>query len=213
MIGNNKKYIIGTQGEIEFYLDRPQRPSPKGLVLIAHPHPLLGGSAEHKVPSFLAKELVNDGWIAVRLNFRGVGNSKGSHDQGNGETDDLVLLAQHLQTEFNVLSLSLVGISFGAFVQAKAAKRLVEMGLHIHKLCLIAMPNGKVQTGRVYAPPQDIPNALVIHGELDQQIPLSSIFEWARPTKKPVCVLTGSDHLFSGQLLELRNQLIEYLNS
>lgn len=209
----NSRNILGQEGEIEYLLDEPQTSNPKGIAIIAHPHPLLGGSANHKIPSFIAKELVTQGWTTARMNFRGAGNSAGTHDHGDGETDDLVLLTQHLLSEFANLNLTLIGISFGAYVQAKAAKRLTEMGHPIHKLCLLAMPFGKVQTGRIYAPPQDIPNALVVHGELDEQIPISSIFEWARSTKKPVCVMTGSDHLFSGQLIQLKEQLFNYLNT
>ncbi len=75
------------------------------------------------------------------------------------------------------------------------------------------MPNGTVQSGRSYEPPQDIPNVLVLHGELDEQIPITNIFEWARPNKIPVCVMTGADHLFTGQLVKLNQQVVDYLNS
>jgi alpha/beta superfamily hydrolase len=76
-------------GRIEILFDVPDA-APRAVAVIAHPHPLLGGSAEHKVPAILARGLRDDGWVALRPNFRGVGGSEGVHDEGMGEVDDLV---------------------------------------------------------------------------------------------------------------------------
>ena len=111
-----KQLIDGPQGVIELLVDVPLTQPAKGLAIVAHPQPLLGGSAQHKVPHFLAKALTDAGWLVVRPNFRGVGGSVGQHDGGKGESSDLLWLAQTLREGVRPKALALVGISFGAFV-------------------------------------------------------------------------------------------------
>ena len=84
------------QGNMELLVDVPGAPL-KGIALIAHPQPLLGGSARHKIPFSLARALSDDAWLAIRPNFRGVGRSEGEHDQGEGESDDLLCLVHALR--------------------------------------------------------------------------------------------------------------------
>lgn len=184
-----------------------------GVVILAHPQPLLGGSAQHKVPQFLAKALAQAGWWVLRPNFRGVGLSAGRHDQGEGETQDLIWLAGVVRAQTPELPMSLVGISFGAYVQACVAAHLQQHGHPAQHVVLAAMPYGEVQGGRRYDTPQGLANTHLIHGEMDERVPLRSVLDWARPTSQAVCVVPGADHLFSGKLPLLRDLTLAFLSS
>lgn len=205
--------LEGPCGIIELLVDVPKTSGVVGWALIAHPQPLLGGSAQHKVPHFLARSLVERGWIAVRPNFRGVGRSTGNHDLGEGEAEDLRWLVDEARRgQLGEVPFALVGVSFGAFVQAKVAKKLQIEDLPAQYVCLAATPCGEVEGGRHYYTPQGISNALVIHGEQDERVPLQSIFDWARPSSQVVSVIPGADHLFTGKLPVLRSLILDFLH-
>lgn len=196
---------------MEVLVNVPTQPQPLGLALMAHPQPLLGGSAQHKIPHFLAKAMAEAGWLVVRPNFRGVGQSAGAHDGGQGETDDLLWLIEQLLPPGSDLPLVLAGFSFGAYVQAKVAAALTTQGRAIHSLCLAGMPYGTVDSGRTFNTPQGLPQALVLHGEHDRQVPLGLILDWARPSGQMVCVIPGADHFFTGRLPMLRRAILDFL--
>ena len=80
--------LTGSAGPLECRLDKPEH-SPRGIALIAHPHPLYGGTMDNKVVQTLARAFIAVGYVCVRMNFRGVGQSGGIHDAGEGETDDM----------------------------------------------------------------------------------------------------------------------------
>lgn len=206
-----KHLIDGPYGAIELLVDVPAAQPHKGLAIVAHPQPILGGSAQHKVPHFLAKALSEAGWLVVRPNFRGVGGSAGEHDRGNGESIDLLWLTQTLRGDLSPSALALVGISFGAYVQAKVAAHLQAQGMGADHVVLAAMPWGEVEGGRSYDTPQGITNALVIHGELDDRVPLATVLEWGRIGSQVVSVIPGSDHLFTGKLPMLRKLILDFL--
>lgn len=202
--------VEGPAGRMEVLIDVP-RPSPVGVAVVAHPQPLLGGSALHKIPQLLARGLCDAGWLVVRPNFRGVGRSEGMHDQGAGEAQDLLALSHSLRGSCAGLPLGLVGFSFGAFVQARVARALADEGAPAWRVCLAGMPAGTVDGGRRYDPPSGLPDALVVHGELDDRVPLSSVLDWARPDTQPVVVMPGADHFFTGRLHVLRNLVLAHL--
>jgi alpha/beta superfamily hydrolase len=114
-------------GPLEVIVDLPRQEA-CGIAIVGHPQPLLGGSAMHKIPLFLARSMAEAGWIVVRPNFRGVGRSAGTHDEGRGETEDVLALLHLLRTHWPDLRLALIGFSFGAFVQARVARALVDAG-------------------------------------------------------------------------------------
>lgn len=201
--------IAGPAGSIECLIDLPDR-TPTGVALIAHPQPLRGGNAAHKVPQWLARTVAQAGWIAVRPNFRGVGRSAGAHDAGIGETDDLLWLCAELRATRPDLRLALLGFSFGAFVQARVARALATHGAPAWRVVLAGMPSGEAG-GRRYDPPDGLADALVVHGERDESVPLQAILDWARPTVQPVVVIPGADHAFSGKLHLLRAQVLRHL--
>ena len=194
--------IAGGAGTIECALDLPdsaQFPSPRGIALVAHPHPLYGGTMDNKVAQTLARAFVALGYATARMNFRGVGASAGVHDAGHGETDDMALLLAHMRERFPGLPAALSGFSFGTFVQAQLQQRLQQQGEPAERLVLVGAAAGK------WAMP-DIPaDTILIHGEQDDTIPLSAVLDWARPQDIPVIVIPGADHFFHRRLQHIKN--------
>ncbi len=210
-ISQGNHAIDGPSGDIEIFVDVPTSGVVNGVAIVCHPQPLLGGSAQHKVPHYLAKSLTEIGWLVFRPNFRGVGRSGGKHDRGDGEAQDIYWLAQQIKGQFPIAPVALIGVSFGAFVQAKVAEKLESTGQQAEHVVLSAMPWGEVEGGRTYDTPQTIANALVIHGELDERVPLASIFAWARSSTQVVSVIPGADHLFTGKLPVLKDLIVTFL--
>ncbi|MFZ6842965.1 alpha/beta hydrolase [Undibacterium sp. RuTC16W] len=197
--------INGAVGQLECALDLPdagQFTAPRGLALVAHPHPLFGGSMDNKIAQTLARAFVTLGYVAVRMNFRGVGKSEGVHDHGAGETDDMALLLAHMRQRYPELPLALGGFSFGTFVQSQLQQRLTAQGKPAERLALIGTAAGKW-------PLPDVPaNTILIHGELDDTIPLQAVFDWARPQDIPVIVIPGADHFFHRKLQHIKNYVV-----
>ena len=183
--------VAGPVGQLDVLIDRPSE-RPRGHALIAHPHPLFGGTMDNKVVQTLARAFVQNGWISIRFNFRGVGASEGMHDKGVGETEDLLAVAQYAMARFETQALLLAGFSFGSFVQTRVAKRIA-----CERMVLVGPAVGRF-------PAETVPgNTLVIHGELDDVVPLSAVFDWARPQNLPVVVVPGGEHFFHGRLNQL----------
>jgi alpha/beta superfamily hydrolase len=165
------------------------------------------------VPHVLARALSQAGWLVARPNFRGVGRSAGTYDEGNGETDDLLALCGALRSAHPELRLALIGFSFGAFVQARVARMLADGGSPAWRVVLAGMPFGAVESGRRYDTPDGIPGALVVHGESDESVPLTAVLDWARPSSHPVVVVPGADHFFTGRLPLLRALTLSHLGA
>src|SRR3954468_1793109 len=119
--------LTGGAGLMECLLDLPPG-APRGIALVAHPHPLYGGTMDNKVAATLARTFVALGYVAARFNFRGVGASEGVHDDGRGETDDMAVMLAHMQATYPGLPVALSGFSFGTFVQAQLQQRLQAAG-------------------------------------------------------------------------------------
>ena len=105
-----KILIDGPAGRIEVIMERPD--APRGIALIAHPHPLGGGANTNKVAYTLARTFVSLGYASFRPNFRGVGNTEGVHDEGHGETDDLLAVLEDAKSRCGNLPVALAGFSF-----------------------------------------------------------------------------------------------------
>jgi len=186
-------FIDGGAGRIETVLDRPEG-ALRGVALVAHPHPLHGGTLDNKVVQTLARTFVELGYAALRPNFRGVGASEGVHDEGRGETEDLLRVAAHGKEAFGDLPLVLAGFSFGAAVQTQVAQRTRPL-----RVVLVGVAVGRFHSETV---PSD---SIVIHGELDETVPLSKVLDWARPQELPVIVIPGADHFFHLRLHVIKN--------
>jgi alpha/beta superfamily hydrolase len=193
-------FIDGGAGRIETAVDRPgasaasSQEAVRGVALVAHPHPLHGGTLDNKVAQTLARAFAELGYVSLRPNFRGVGASEGEHDEGRGETEDLLRVAAYAGQAFGKLPLVLAGFSFGAAVQTQVAARVSP-----HRVVLVGVAVGRFPSEVV---PQD---SIVIHGERDETVPLARVLDWARPQELPVVVIPGADHFFHRRLHAIRN--------
>jgi hypothetical protein len=183
-----REFIAGPAGRIECAVDQPEG-APRGVALIAHPHPLYGGTLDNKVVQSLARAFVELGYETWRPNFRGVGQTEGVHDEGRGELEDLAVVLDHIKPEKFVLA----GFSFGAALQAQLAERVKP-----ERLVLVGVAVTRLTTPKVAV------DSLVIHGENDDTVPLAAVLDWARPQELPVIVVPGADHFFHRKLHILR---------
>lgn len=195
---SKKFYLAGPAGRMECLLDLPDA-EPVGIALVAHPHPLYGGTMENKVAQTLARTFVSLGYAVARFNFRGVGESEGVHDHGIGEVDDMAVMMAHMQEQYPGLPVALSGFSFGTFVQAQLHKRLTAEGRAVQRMVLVGTAAGKWDVPPVPA------DTILIHGELDDTITLQQVFDWARPLDIPVTVIPGADHFFHRKLVHIKN--------
>lgn len=201
-----RTHLFGQAGNIEALLDNPlSGEKAKGVAIIAHPHPLFGGSMDNKVVQTMARAFVQSGWQAVRFNFRGVGGSQGSYSEGLGETEDFLDVVKQCAPS---QALALAGFSFGSYVVSQA---LLSLWPHrvIEKLVLVGTAVSRFKVAQV---PQELhERTLVIHGESDDTVALSDIMNWARPQSLPVTVIPGGSHFFHGQLPLLKNLVVRHL--
>ena len=195
--------LNGAAGPLACKLDLPAEGAPRGIALIAHPHPLYGGTMDNKVVQTLARAFLALGYVSVRMNFRGVGDSGGTHDAGRGETDDMAQLHAHMCAQYPGLPVALSGFSFGTFVQSQLQQRLTAEGQPAERLVLVGCAAGK------WALPEVPANTLLIHGEQDDTIPLADVLDWARPQDLPVVVIPGADHFFHRKLHHIKQWVID----
>ena len=199
--------LQGPAGVLEAAVDEPTSEAVRGVAIIAHPHPLFGGTMDNKVVQTLARAFVQCGWRAVRFNFRGVGGSTGVYDDGRGELQDLMAV---LEDQAPQGPLALAGFSFGAFVTSMAVAQLWSHR-DIEKLVLIGTAASRFGVAPIAA---DLHvRALVVHGEMDDTVPLASVMDWARPQNLPVTVIPGVEHFFHGQLPLLRGLVARHVMS
>lgn len=206
-IPRNTQLIDGPIGQIELLIDYPVGP-PKGLVLVSHPQPLLGGSPRHVVPLTLARQLCAAGWQVVRPSFRGVGQTQGKHDEGIGEAEDCIAVVRHFNEMQPELPVALVGFSFGAYVFARVACTLQGQ---LKAVALLGLPVGDVPGGRYYEPLAVPTDCLLLHGEQDEMAPLGNLLQWAGPEQRAVSVYAGASHFFKGCLGRAAEQVIAHL--
>ena len=153
---------------------------------------------DNKVVVTLARAFVQSGWRAIRFNFRGVGGSAGTWDEGRGEVLDALAVAAGLCDP--VRPLALAGFSFGGHVASHAAT-----SLHPQRLVLVGPATASFEVAAVPA------HALVVHAEADEVVPLQATLDWARPQSLPVVVVPGGSHFFHGHLPLLKSILLRHL--
>ncbi len=195
--------LDGPDGRIETFVDTLD--DARGIALIAHPHPLFGGTADNKVVTTLARSLRGLGYHTLRPNFRGVGGSEGEHDHGVAETTDLLFLHETTRQRFGALPVVLAGFSFGAYVVTRLAQELVARETPAERLVLVGTAAGYVEGARTYVTEAVPPDTLVIHGSADVTVPLANVLAWAEPIELPVTVIPGADHFFHRKLHIIRN--------
>ncbi|MFG6415846.1 alpha/beta hydrolase [Roseateles sp. DC23W] len=193
-----KRLVSGPAGQIEIAIDLPAGgTTPIGTALICHPNPTQGGTMDNKVVQTLARAFIQLGWRAVRFNFRGIGQSEGGWDEGRGEVDDALAVLDAVRAPGETLILS--GFSFGGYVASCAAQRLSDPA---QRLVLVGPATSRFDTAPVPA------DTVVIHGEVDDVVPLSAVLDWARPQSLPVTVVPGVGHFFHGQLPLLKSLVV-----
>jgi alpha/beta superfamily hydrolase len=198
--------LQGAAGAIEVQRDLPAGAA-RGIAVIAHPHPLFGGTMDNKVVQTLARAFVQCGYTAVRFNFRGVGASAGVYDEGRGEADDFLAVVAQVAGDA-ATPLALAGFSFGSFVTSHAAARLWD-ARQINKLVLVGTAASRFSVAVLPVAARE--RTLVVHGEEDDTVPLSAVMDWARPQTLPVTVIPGGSHFFHGQLPLLKSLVVRHL--
>jgi alpha/beta superfamily hydrolase len=197
--GETRSRIAGPAGALEVALNMPDT-APRGIALVAHPHPLQGGTLDNKVAQTLARTFVALGYASIRFNFRGAGNSEGTFDDGIGETADAIAALTFAQREFAAVAATppvLAGFSFGSYVQTRVAhevtaERLVLVGPAVKRFPVEHVPT----------------DTIVIHGEQDDVVALSDVLDWARPQQLPIVVFPGCGHFFHGRLAQLQQAIV-----
>ena len=183
--------------------------TPRGIALIAHPHPQMGGTMDNKVAVTLAKTFHQLGYATMRFNFRGVGRSAGGFNDGIGETDAAEAALDFLTRMYGNASGNekaapatvLAGFSFGTFVQTRLWRRVhATRPIERLVLCGPAVNRFPVETVPV--------DTIVVHGEEDDVVPLSAVLDWARPQQLPITVFPGCGHFFHGRLTQLQRYIV-----
>ncbi|MDO5666887.1 MAG: alpha/beta hydrolase [Alcaligenaceae bacterium] len=212
------KFFQGDAGIVDVMLDYPDT-EPKAWAIVLHPHPLFQGSRNNKVVTTISRLLTNHGYVVLRPNFRGVGKSEGSFDEGMGETQDMVQVVQQFladNPQFSQLPWVIGGFSFGSAVAAQLHQEIEDLIKAAPEQAVLTMPSALLLAGvgvwRFSYRDVNLPtNTFVIHGGDDEVISLHDAFEWLTEKKQALTVLPGVGHFFHGALIELRKQLELYL--
>jgi len=196
--------LPGPAGALEALLDAPRKgAAAPAFGVVCHPHPLHGGTFHNKVVHTLARALNELGIPALRFNFRGVGASAGSYDEGRGETEDALAVVQYGRTRFPRAAPWLLGFSFGAVVAIRAAVRA-----DAARLITVAPAVDRVALDGA------LPRCpwLLIQGDADDVVPAAGVLAWAARLESPpvVRVLPAVGHFFHGRLPELRAAVVTF---
>jgi uncharacterized protein len=211
MLGRPESVLLpGPAGALEVVVEVPDVGSAgplRGWAVVAHPHPLMGGTLDNKVAHTMARALVASGWAAIRFNFRGVGRSEGQWDEGRGEIDDMLAVHRAYQYDERWASLpwALAGFSFGGHVANQAAARLNTQGALGNSLLLVSPSVGNFATDAPVWP------ALVVQGDEDEVVPMSAVLAWAKPFTQVVTVVPGAGHFFHGHLGVLKQVVMRHV--
>lgn len=194
--------LSGAAGLIDCAADVPEPECErKGTIIICHPHPLHGGTMHNKVVTIIERSMRELGLRTVRFNFRGVGHSEGTHDDGYGETDDLFIVAEWVRKTRPDDVLWLAGFSFGSYIALRAA-----LNLDLGQLITIAPPADRFPFESLHHP--DCP-WLVIQGDEDEIVSVEAVRSWVDSIEPPpdLIVMEKADHFFHRRLMDLRGLL------
>ena len=201
-------FIPAAHGQLEAILMRPHGTSVSGVALVLHPHPLGGGTMHNKVVFRAASALTDAGLITLRINFRGVGQSTGRHDEGRGELEDVRAGLRYLVESFPAQPITLCGFSFGARVG-------LEVGIsdeRVRSLISIGTPVDKYDFGFLEACRRPL---LLVHGDRDEFGNLSRLRALVEKLKQNTSVelhvIKNCGHFFEGHLDELKQIITEWV--
>jgi len=197
--------IAGPAGPLEILLERPSGDA-RAAVVFAHPLPIQGGTMHTKVVFQGAKALARTGCAVLRFNFRGVGRSGGTWDEGRGEKDDFRAAVDFIAAEYPGVELWAAGFSFGSYVA-------LSVGAEDDRICAlvgIAPPVDRYDFGAVKRSSKP---KFIIHGEADELIPLKQVREFYAQLAEPkeLVEIDRANHLFDGQASEVGDALEDLL--
>lgn len=196
----------GPAGPLEGILSIPDS-APRAVAVVCHPHPQFDGTMQNKVVHTLACTFTAAGIAALRFNFRGVGESAGAYDEGDGETEDALAAVEFAHERLGELPLWLAGFSFGSSIALRASTRTECAGL-----VMVAPPAAKFGPSEAGAP--DCP-WLVVQGDADEIAPPDDVVEWVNgiDAGPELLMLPGVDHFFHGKLNLLRDTVSEFIEN
>jgi len=200
-------FIPVAHGQLEAILKQPRGPV-NGVALVLHPHPLGGGTMHNKVVFRAASALNDAGLTTLRINFRGVGQSSGAHDEGRGELEDVRAGLDYLAKEFVAQQITLCGFSFGARVG-------LEVGMaddRVRNLISIGTPVDKYDFSFLEANRKPI---LFVHGDQDEFGSLPNLLNLVNKIKQhnasvSLHLIKASGHFFAGHLDELKQAITDW---
>jgi len=200
-------FIPAPHGRLEALLKEPQADDVRGVALVLHPHPLGGGTMHNKVVFRAAAALNDAGLVTLRINFRGVGQSTGIHDEGYGERDDVRVGLDYLAENYPAKEITLCGFSFGARVGLEVgmsddrAVRLISIGTPVDKYDFSFLEQCRKPI-------------LFVHGEHDEYGNVDRLRELvgrvAEHAPAALHVIKGAGHFFDNQLDELKQVITEW---
>jgi alpha/beta superfamily hydrolase len=201
-------FIPVEHGQLEAILKEPRQDSPKGVALVLHPHPLGGGTMHNKVVFRAAAALNDAGLTTLRINFRGVGQSTGEHDEGRGEQKDVRAGLDYLSQHYPGMRITVCGFSFGARVG-------LEVGIHdprVAYLIGIGTPLEKYDFSFLSACRKPL---LLIHGENDEFGNVDHLRKLATDLEKSAAVqlvvVPGAGHFFDDSLDEVKQAVSDWI--
>ena len=199
--GEHRLHFTLGASVIELARSVPDSPT-AGLAIVCHPHPLMGGTMDNKVVTTVARTFRDQGQLAIRLNFRGVGASTGVFDHGMGEQEDVMQVARWAQRQFQLPWRFLAGFSFGAFVALRVHNQLPSNAASLLLLCLIAPPVTRFELSSASL----AAGTEIIYGDADEVVEPSAIKQWLEtaPTDIRITTMVGAGHFFHGRLGELK---------
>ena len=208
LIRETEVFIDGPLGQLEaLYLDTADA---TGIALICHPNPVQGGTMLNKVVSTLQRTARDAGLTTLRFNYRGVGQSAGSHDMGSGEVDDAQAVAAWLRERHPQLALTILGLSFGGFVAATLNSRLEAQGVAVKHLFMVAPAVMRITENM----PQHS-TLTVIQPETDEVVDPQLVYDWSNNLERPHELLKVAEcgHFFHGKLTDLKDLLLPRLSN
>jgi alpha/beta superfamily hydrolase len=201
-------FIPVEHGRLEAILKEPPASQVKGVALVLHPHPLGGGTMHNKVVFRAAAALNDAGLITLRINFRGVGQSTGEHDEGRGERADVRAGLDYLAANYPGQEITLCGFSFGSRVG-------LEVGMtdeRVVRMIAIGAPVDKYDFSFLDQSRKPI---LFVHGEHDEYGDVGNLTELvarlAKNAQVEIRILKGAGHFFDDQLNELKAAITDWM--